>query len=101
MTRRTRDRFALGVGGSYGHEDYWLGQLDPASRKSHSANADSEPRVLKSWKYKFSVFLISEDILKTAAQNTLYFNEEILLKIFYLWRLILILSMLLLLILLS
>ncbi|MFS0518592.1 hypothetical protein ACEYW6_28390 [Nostoc sp. UIC 10607] len=34
---RTRDRYALGVGGSYGQKDYWLGQLDPASRKSHSA----------------------------------------------------------------
>ncbi|NEU82089.1 hypothetical protein [Nostoc sp. UIC 10630] len=37
LSRRTRDRFALGVGGSYGQKDYWLGQLDPASRKSHSA----------------------------------------------------------------
>ncbi|MBD2533267.1 hypothetical protein H6G97_28325 [Nostoc flagelliforme FACHB-838] len=48
LTRRTRDRFALGVGGSYGQKDYWLGQLDPLARKIHSANADSEPRVLKS-----------------------------------------------------
>ncbi|MBD2526840.1 hypothetical protein [Nostoc sp. FACHB-133] len=53
LTRRTRDRFALGVGGSYGQKDYWLVQLDPASRKSHSANADSKPRVLKSWKDVF------------------------------------------------
>lgn len=53
LTRRTRGRCALGVGGSYGQGDYWLGQLDPASRKSHSANADFEPRVLKSWKECF------------------------------------------------
>ena len=37
LTQRTRDRFALGVAGSYGQKDYWLGQLDSASRKSHSA----------------------------------------------------------------
>ncbi|MEA5604995.1 hypothetical protein [Nostoc sp. UHCC 0252] len=38
LTRRTRDRFALGVGGSYGQIDYWSSLLDPASRKSHSAS---------------------------------------------------------------
>jgi hypothetical protein len=37
LNRRTRDRYALGVGGSYGQKDYWLGQLDPQARKSHSA----------------------------------------------------------------
>ena len=31
LTRRTRDRYALGVGGSYGQKDYWLGRLDPKS----------------------------------------------------------------------
>ncbi|WP_196525086.1 hypothetical protein [Nostoc commune] len=25
LNRRTRDRFALGVGGSYGQKDYWWG----------------------------------------------------------------------------
>ncbi|WP_220451053.1 hypothetical protein [Nostoc sphaeroides] len=50
LNRRTRDRFALGVGGSYGQKDYWLGQLDPASPQEPLRFADSEPRVLKSWK---------------------------------------------------
>ncbi len=50
LSRRTRDRCALGVGGSYGQGDYWLGQLDPASPQEPLRCADSEPRVLKSWK---------------------------------------------------
>ena len=49
LTRRTRDRFALGVGGSYGQKDYWLSQLDPASPQDPLRCADPEPRVLKSW----------------------------------------------------
>ncbi|WP_157816700.1 hypothetical protein [Nostoc flagelliforme] len=60
LTRRTRDRFALGVGGSYGQGDYWLSQLDPQARKSHSANADSEPRVLKSWKDALTTYANGE-----------------------------------------
>jgi hypothetical protein len=52
LIRRTRDRFALGVGGSYGQRDYWLGQLDPASPQEPLRFADSEPRVLKSCKEK-------------------------------------------------
>jgi hypothetical protein len=52
LTRRTRDRYALGVGGSYGQKDYWLGRLDPASpQEPLRVAADSEPRVLKSWLY--------------------------------------------------
>ncbi|MHC5747869.1 MAG: hypothetical protein ACYTXT_39655 [Nostoc sp.] len=51
LTRRTRDRYALGVGGSYGQKDYWLGRLDPASpQEPLRVAADSEPRVLKTWK---------------------------------------------------
>ena len=50
LSRRTRDRFALGVGGSYGQKDYWLGRLDPASPQEPLRCADSEPRVLESWK---------------------------------------------------
>jgi hypothetical protein len=49
LRRRTRDRCALGVGGSYGQKDYWLGQLDPASPQEPLRFADSEPRVLKYW----------------------------------------------------
>jgi hypothetical protein len=51
LSRRTRDRCALGVGGSYGQKDYWLGQLDPKSPQEPLRCADSEPRVLKSWLY--------------------------------------------------
>ncbi|WP_104910311.1 hypothetical protein [Nostoc sp. 'Lobaria pulmonaria (5183) cyanobiont'] len=50
LTRRTRDRYALGVGGSYGQGDYWLGQLDPVRPQKPLRCADSEPRVLKPWK---------------------------------------------------
>ncbi|MHC5739722.1 hypothetical protein [Nostoc sp.] len=69
LRRRTRDRFALGVGGSYGQGNYWLRQLDQKARKSHSANADSEPRVLKSLKLRQAVnnrvrFLSTKAILE-------------------------------------
>lgn len=58
---RTRDRFALGVGGSYGQKDYWLGQLDPASPQDPLRCADSEPRVLKTWKDALTIGSVSRN----------------------------------------
>jgi hypothetical protein len=60
LSRRTRDRFALGVGGSYGQKDYWLGQLDPASPQEPLRCADSEPRVLKTWKDALTIGAIAK-----------------------------------------
>jgi hypothetical protein len=70
LSRRTRDRFALGVGGSYGQKDYWLGQLDPASPQEPLRCADSEPRVLKTWKEKHSFCVLSEKIILKLEKNT-------------------------------
>ncbi|MBD2731305.1 hypothetical protein H6G96_34610 [Nostoc sp. FACHB-892] len=61
LNRRTRDRYALGVGGSYGQKDYLLGQLDPASPQDPLRCADSEPRVLKTWKDALTIGSVSRN----------------------------------------
>jgi hypothetical protein len=64
LNRRTRDRYALGVGGSYGQEDYWLSQLDPASPQEPLRCADSEPRVLNFWNPNNTVmYFINKSVL--------------------------------------
>ncbi|MHC5771064.1 MAG: hypothetical protein ACYTXI_36920 [Nostoc sp.] len=61
LNRRTRDRYAKGVGGSYGQKDYLLGQLDPASPQDPLCCADSEPRVLKTWKDALTIGSVSRN----------------------------------------